>query len=890
MNFITQTLTSLMRKIKLTAFSITLIYITFSAGWILISGYLLDTFVKDHVVEAQIELLKGIFFVIITGGLLYFLLRNWQNRLHSSNNILANIIDTAPVRIFWKDKDLNFLGCNRAFAHDAGVDTPAEVIGKSDYEMGWKDQAELYRADDRHIIDTGTSKLCFEEPQTTPNGKTMWLSTSKVPLRDEENEIVGILGIYRDISKRKRIEQALIEEKNAAQNYLNIVNVMILILDADKNVQLINRRGCEIMGYSADEMIGKNWMEHFIPERFRKTVNELGDSVIQPSKPIIPYFENPVVSKSGEERLIAWHNTALTDQEGNIIGILTSGEDITDRKKNENELIKLSQALQQSPNAIIITDYKANIEYVNTAFINTTGYTQTEVIGKNPRFLKSGKTPQGTYEEMWKHITNGEAWYGELINRHKNGTEYSYSINVSPVFDTANKITHYIAIQEDITDKKQAEEHIRYLANFDPLTGLPNRRQLNDHFDYTLSLAKRHGGNFTLIFLDLDRFKEINDSLGHTFGDTLLIELAKRLKLAMREEDTISRMGGDEFILLLPDVDAQEAAQIALKLQENIAKPFVIDGQEMTVTASIGIALYPTDGSDMETLSQNADAAMYRAKQEGRNTFFFFTEEMQTISKRNLRLSNSLYYALSRNEIHLVYQPQISIETGRIIGAEALIRWHHPELGMVSPAEFIPIAENNGLILPIGEWVLRTAASQLRTWIDNGLPPFIMAVNLSAVQFRHPNLPEIVTQILTETSLPPEYLELELTEGVAMNNPQGAISIMNHLHECGIRMSIDDFGTGYSSLSYLKQFKVYKLKIDQSFVRDISVDPEDKAIVSAIINMAHSLGLKTIAEGVETVEQLNYLREQGCNEVQGYYYSKPLPAEQFEIFLAERNK
>lgn len=554
----------------------------------------------------------------------------------------------------------------------------------------------------------------------------------------------------------------------------------------------------------------------------------------------------------------------------------------TERKEAEKQLLKLSQAIKQTSNTIIITDYKANIEYVNEAFFKTTGYTQAEVIGKNPRFLQSGKTPRGAYDTMWTHITNGETWNGEFNNRRKDGTEYIYSINISPVFDTDSRITHYIAIEEDITEKKQTEEYIHYLANFDPLTGLPNRRQLNDHFHYILTSAKRNHKNFAVMFLDLDHFKEINDSLGHSFGDALLIQMAKRLRSTLREEDTLARLGGDEFIVLLPDTDVSGATQVAQKLQQSISEPFIIEQHELTVTASIGMALYPMDGLNMETLSKNADAAMYRAKEEGRNTHSFFTEEMQTTSTRNLQLGNALYHALSRNELYIVYQPQISLKTGHVIGAEALIRWQHPEFGTVSPAEFIPIAENSGLILPIGEWVLRTAALQLKDWLDSGLAPMVIAVNLSAVQFRHPNLPNLVTQILDKVGLSPEYLELELTEGAAMHNPQAAINIMNNLHDLGIRMSIDDFGTGYSSLSYLKQFKIYKLKIDQSFVRDISIDSEDKAIVDAIIHMAHSLGLHTIAEGVETIEQLDYLRAQGCDEIQGYYYSKPLPAEQFE--------
>ncbi|MDP2077051.1 MAG: EAL domain-containing protein [Sulfuricurvum sp.] len=557
----------------------------------------------------------------------------------------------------------------------------------------------------------------------------------------------------------------------------------------------------------------------------------------------------------------------------------------TERKKNESQLSMVTQAMEQSPSSIIITDFKGNIEYVNSAFITATGYTSDEVIGKNPRLLQSGSTPAHAYDSMWDALVRQEKWQGEFINKRKDGTNYIYSINIAPVLDKEGKTTHYIAIEEDISEQKKTQEKIHYLANFDPLTALPNRMQMDDHLQYTLNLAKRNEGSFALIFLDLDHFKSINDTLGHSIGDLLLMELSKRLSAAVREEDTVSRMGGDEFILLLPETDANGAAQVAQKLLSSIANPFKLANHELTVTASIGIALYPSDGTDIETLSKNADVAMYRAKQEGRNAYCFFTHEMQRNSQRNLELSNALHTALERNEFHLVYQPQLSAADGKIIGSEALIRWEHPQFGSVSPAEFIPIAEDTGIILSLGEWVLRTAVSQAAAWRQKGIT-LIMAVNLSAVQFRHPSLPSLIVNILDEAKLDPQYLEIELTEGVAMHDPKDAIKVMNTLNEIGIRMSIDDFGTGYSSLSYLKQFKVYKLKIDQSFVRDIRTDPEDKAIVKAVIQLAHSLELVTIAEGVETLEQLQFLQEQGCDEIQGYYYTKPILANIFEKFYA----
>ncbi len=442
-----------------------------------------------------------------------------------------------------------------------------------------------------------------------------------------------------------------------------------------------------------------------------------------------------------------------------------------------------------------------------------------------------------------------------------------------------------LGISEDITQRKQAEERIEKLAHYDQLTGLPNRILLSDRIKYLLNHAQRNNESLAVMLLDLDHFKSINDTLGHTVGDQLLIEIAKRLKAAIGDEDTVSRSGGDEFVFLFPDTDANIAMHIATKLISEVSIPVTIGQHELVITPSIGIALYPYDGENFDTLLKNADTAMYQTKRFSRNAFQFFTPEMQLNSARDLQLENAMRYALQRNELQLYYQPQISTQEGKIIGAEALLRWTHPELGVISPGEFIPIAENSGQIIQIGEWVLRTAVHQMKEWKDKGFGPLVIAVNLSAVQFQQSNLIELVTNILDEAELPHEYLELELTEAITMNDPQSAIDIMNKLHAKGIRMSIDDFGTGYSSLSYLKQFKIYKLKIDQSFIRNIADDSEDQAIVRAIIEMAKSLGMQTIAEGVETAEQLAFLHKNNCDEIQGYYYSKPLPSDAFEAFV-----
>jgi diguanylate cyclase (GGDEF)-like protein/PAS domain S-box-containing protein len=569
-----------------------------------------------------------------------------------------------------------------------------------------------------------------------------------------------------------------------------------------------------------------------------------------------------------------------------VIGVLL---DVTERKQTEAHRKLAAEVFEQSGEGIMITDANHNIIFVNNAFSAITGYSEAEALGRNPRMLSSGRQDRDFYRTMWASIDKLGHWQGELWNRRKNGSQYPEWLSVSRVRDASGTVQHYLGIFSDLSRNKAAEAHIQRLEHFDALTGLPNRALLKDRAKHDLSAAHRNGKPLALLFLDLDHFKNINDSLGHSVGDALLVELAQRLNSVVREQDTVSRLGGDEFILVLPDTDADGAAHVAEKLLEAMVLPYQIEQEELTVTLSIGIAVSPRDGSDFDSLFRCADTAMYRAKKDGRNNFRFFAAEMQAHSERTLQLGNALRRALERGQLQLYYQPQISLQSERIIGAEALLRWRHPELGMIPPAEFIPIAEDSGLILPIGEWVLRTAARQCKQWIDSGLGEMTVAVNLSAVQFRHPRLPDLVMQILDEVELPPRYLELELTESVALEHPLEAIAMLDKLHKRGIRTSVDDFGTGYSSLSYLKRFKVYKLKIDQSFVRDIADDPEDKAIVSAIIILARSLGMQTIAEGVENEEQLAFLRGQGCNDAQGYYLGRPMPAEQFEALARAKS-
>ncbi len=701
-------------------------------------------------------------------------------------------------------------------------------------------------------------------------------------------KVIAYLFIYRAIFvtaiekpyKELDLSQKKLHEKNLLLDSIieNIPHMIFLKDTSDFRYSLFNKAGENLTGLSRDKLIGHNDYDFFPKEEADFFIQK--DTEVVESDTLIDIPEEEIQTPYGI-RTLHTKKLVLKDENGNPNYLLGISEDITEKKAATKNLLKLSLAVEQSPNSIIITDIDGNIEYVNSMFTKVTGYSFDEVQGENPKILKSNETPDTTYEEMWACLMRGKVWQGELINRRKDKSIYVELAIISPVKQSDGTITNYVAIKEDITEKKRDQEHIQYLAHFDQLTGLPNRIMLNDRIKYLLNMSQRNNEPLTLMFLDIDHFKNINDTLGHTIGDQLLIEIAQRLKDTIRDEDTVSRLGGDEFIMLFPNTDSNTAMHIATKLIHAVSKPSNFDGHELSITPSIGIALYPNDGEDFETLLKHADTAMYKVKNNTRNGFQFFTQEMQLNLARDLQLVN----ALNRNELQLHYQPQLCIDDGHIIGAEALLRWNHPTLGAISPAEFIPIAEDSGQIIEIGEWVMKTAVNQMKEWIDSGFKPMVMAVNLSAIQFRQPGLNRLITDILSEAQLPHEYLELELTEAVTMQDPHAAIEIMNGLHDQGIRMSIDDFGTGYSSLSYLKQFKVYKLKIDQSFVRDIKDNEDDRSIISAIIDMANNMGMRTIAEGVETSEQLAFLRLHGCNEVQGYYFSRPIPAEEFTQYL-----
>ena len=678
--------------------------------------------------------------------------------------------------------------------------------------------------------------------------------------------------------------RALNDTRRHAQAVLEAIPDLLFEFDRDGRYLRVHAPRDELLAASADQLLGRT-VHEVLPAEAAQTCMRALDEALARGHATGFQLQIPL---AGGPRWFELSVSLMHGAAGQAPRLVMLSRDITARTEDQAMLRKLSQAVEQSPSTILITDLDARIVYANQAFTRSTGYALEEALGRNPAFLHAGKTPRAVYADMWEHLLGGRSWRGEFVNRRKDGSEYVEAVLISPVCDAAGRPAQYLAIKEDITQRKLDEQRIERLAHFDALTDLPNRKLFAARCEQALGLCERSGQPLAVLYLGLDHFKNVNDSLGYRTGDALLVAIAQRLKAALRDEDTLSRQGGDEFVLILPYTDAKGAAHAAERLNLLLAEPCRVAEHSLVVTSSIGIAMFPEDGRDFDSLAQRADIAMHRAKQEGRNGNRFFAAEMQRQSVRTLQLESALRGALGRHELHLCFQPQVALDGLRLVGAEALLRWTHPQLGAVGPAEFIPVAEGSGQILEIGAWVLRSAARQMQDWLARGYPPeMTVSVNLSLAQFRHPGLVELVAAVLAETGLPARCLELELTESVAMHDPAAAVAVVRRLRELGVLLSIDDFGTGYSSLSYLKQFEVHKLKIDQSFVRHISEDGHDQSIVRAILGMAGSLGMLTIAEGVETVAQLAELERLGCDEVQGFLFGRGLPADEFEAYVAQ---
>ncbi|NVK18268.1 MAG: EAL domain-containing protein [Methylocystaceae bacterium] len=575
-------------------------------------------------------------------------------------------------------------------------------------------------------------------------------------------------------------------------------------------------------------------------------------------------------------KFYVWNLSPLYDSKENIIGGVAQGQDITDRRLAEKRLRLAAKVFDSAVEAIMITDDKGDIVDVNTAFTDITGYAREEVIGQNPRMMKSGRHSTEFYQEMWQELMQNGLWRGEIWDRRKNGEEFPKMLSISASRADSGRIANYVAVFSDITGKKQNEEKLEQLAHFDPLTGLPNRVLFQDRLYTSLARSKRDKEHLAVLFVDLDRFKQVNDSLGHRVGDLLLKEVSKRLQTSVREIDTVARLSGDEFTVILTDLTSDEDIEmVATRIVKSVGAPYFFEGHELFISASVGIAIYPTDGDNSADLLRNADVAMYHAKEKGRNNYQFFNVTMNDQVQNQLSLANQLRIALNKNMIIPHYQLKVDCKSGKPVGVEALARWTDDYGKQISPADFIPVAEENGLIVRLGTAIIQQCCIQARMWQDMQFDFGTVAINLSAQQFRDRNLITDIKEAMEDHHITSDMLEVEVTENMMMEDVEGAIQILQDLKEMGLTISIDDFGTGYSSLNYLKRFPVDILKIDQSFVSDLKPGNDDAAIVSAIVSMAHELGISIVAEGVENKEQVEFLQSINCNIVQGFLYAKP---------------
>lgn len=931
--------------------------------------------------------------------------------LMNTNILLTSILETLPLRVFWKDRQCRYLGANRLFAADAGLGAVTDLIGKDDQQLGWAQQAERYQIDDRQVMDTGKSKLNFEEPQTNPHGETIWLRTSKLPLRNSDGQIIGVVGVYEDITMRKRIEDQLLWRTTFLEALLEASPNGIMAVDKEGHKLLQNRRVAELWGIPDEvaDNINDAVQIEFVkrrlidPDAFLEKVEYLyahqdavsRDEIALQGGVILDRYSSPVINRLGHYYGRIWQFTDVTDvknaqqnlqlkeyyqralldnfpflvwmkdkdcrylainqtladafgvgvqdvigktdfdffpaeaaesyrsqdqqvmqsksrltleevacvysvptwmevykaplqdENGQVLGTVGYARDISYRKQAEESLKLAALVFENSSEAMLVADADNKILNVNPAFEVMTGYSCGDVLGKDPKVLSSGEHDAAFYQAMWQSLLSTGSWQGEIKNRRKSGEVFIQNVVINTIQAADPRLTRRVALFSDITQRKRSEAQIWLQANFDPLTGLPNRHMVRERLSQEIKQAHRSVQRFGLLMLDLDRFKEVNDTLGHEMGDELLQQAASRLRACVRAVDTVGRLGGDEFVIILSDLATDESPEtVARKLLEHLSQPFTLLNEQVFVSASVGITLYPDDGQELSQLLRNADQAMYAAKNKGRNCYSYFTPSMQAELNARAAMINDLRGALLRNEFILFYQPIVDLQTGTIYKAEALLRWNHPKRGLVAPSEFVHLAEQSGLINEIGDWVFHSAVAQVAQWRKTLHQDFQISINKSPMQFldvRHD--PTDWVNYLRSNDLSGQAIVVEITEGLLLEASPKTAEHLLVFRDAGIQVAIDDFGTGYSALSYLKKFDIDYLKIDQSFVRNLCADSSDFVLCEAIIVMAHKLGLKVIAEGVETELQRDLLASVRCDYAQGYLFAKPLPALEFEGLL-----
>ncbi len=815
-------------------------------------------------------------------------------RLETAASQLKATLEATVDGILVLDRDGRIANFNHRFA--ALWSLPPELLGHGvdeevlDFMAGRLPQPRAYRQR-LDVISQLREEETLDELELA-DGQVLE-QKSRPHFLDER--IIGRVFSFTDITERRRAEQLLSRREREFRSLVESSPDIIIRYDAACRAVYVNHMLEASVAVKAANLLGKTPLEARV-EGFRGEEEyeaRLGQ-VIRTGEP--SEVEVIVRDPAGEVRTHHVRFAAEFGEDGTVIGALAFGRDITESKRAEAEL-RIAAIAFESLEAMVITDAEQTILKVNRAFSRITGYSAEEAIGGTPGdLLKSGRQDAEFYEKMWDSLTQRKHWQGEIWNRRKNGEIFPEWLNITAVTDEAGRLTNYVAAFSDMSRYKKAEAEIHSLAFYDPLTELPNRRLLLDRLQHTMASGARNRRSGAILMLDLDRFKELNDTKGHGAGDQLLIEVAARLRDCVRVDDTVARLGGDEFVVILADlnIDTEQAAvqaeTVAEKIRAAIHQPFKLDVGEYHGSSSIGLTLFGGLGVSSEELLKRADTAMYEAKQSGRDTIRFFDPATHAAMEARLALDADLRHALPKNQFRLYYQMQVE-QTGRILSAEVLLRWAHPSRGLVSPLQFIPLAEETGLIVPIGQWALEAACAQLRLWqTDTHARHLMLAVNVSPRQFRQNDFVGRVRAALETSGIDPGLLKLELTESLVLDNVDDTIAKMHALKKLGVRFSMDDFGTGYSSLAYLSRLPLDQIKIDQSFVRNIGVLKADEVIVQTIIGMADNLGLNVIAEGVETETQLDFLKRHGCHTYQGYLFGKPVPVEVFEARLLDRRE
>ena len=739
--------------------------------------------------------------------------------------------------------------------------------------------------------------LSWREKLSKANLRAAW----SCPVTSVKNEKLGAITCYFDavqaatdldkdilsaaansvshVMERIHAENALRDSEIKWRSLIAHMPDYVALLDLEGRIIFANRVG---HGFSIEQVIGTNLLD-YIDKDHREGFRETMDKVLESDKP--QTFILPLPTPRGT---LWWSNRiGLMKKGGETIGFVTIGSDITETKQNEQSLLKLSSAVDQSASAVVITSIDGDVEYVNKRYTEITGYDYDEVLG-NKSHLFTSKSNTTNAHQLSEAIKSGKSWHGEIESTRKNGEKYWELVSISPIHDDTGDLTHFVTVSEDLTELKNTQFEIERLSYYDTLTGLENRRLFRERLEHHIEKCIKEDKKIAVLYLDLDQFKRINDTLGHDAGDSLLKSAAKLLRDVVSADDFVARLGGDEFAILLTDIPNSSAAgSMARKILQEFEKPIKIQDQEIITTTSIGITVAPADTTDPTTMIKNADLAMYRAKELGRNNYQFFTSEMNIEALGRLFLENELRQAIEKQQFEIHYQPIINMNTQTIAGFESLVRWNHPSKGLISPEQFIYIAEETGLIVPLGEIIIKEACKEINKIHESGTAKPKVAVNLSVRQFQDPNLPEIIKTALQASGLPAKFLQLEITESMLLDDIDETIELLKIMKNFGVSISIDDFGTGYSSLSYLKKLPIDVIKVDKSFVRDIPEDNNDMAITAAVIAMAHKLQLQVVAEGVETHEQLNFLKNNNCDFIQGFLYSKPLPKERLNEIIEE---